>query len=306
MMHGCTKILTSVFFVLLPTLLQAKSLAITLDDSPRFATGYFDGQTRASELLAEIKRHQIPQIAFFSVAKNLDEEGKERLMSYARAGHVVAHHSNAHEDFNKTSLEDYVLGFNQAEAVLKNFPNYQQWYRFPYLREGDTKEKRDGMRKLLKEKGYLNAYITLNNYDWYLENLFQQAVRQDLEIDFKALEKLYVGLLIESIEYYDEMAVKHLGRSPKHVLLLHEMDTTALFLGNLVDELRKKGWQIISPESAFDDEIAEFKAENVFKFNPGRIGEIAYSKGQKKGLWHSSLEEAYIKKRFDNEVLGKN
>lgn len=284
---------------------NAKSIAFTLDDSPRFASGYFDGPTRAKKLLAELKRHRVPQVAFFSVGQNVNEEGKKRLLAYAQAGHVIAHHSNTHPDFNKTSLEDYLADFNKAEAVLANLPNYKPWHRFPYLREGNTALKRDGMRALLKQKGYMNAYITLNNYDWYLEDLFQEAIKNKQDVDFDALQKLYVSLLMESIEYYDKMATSHLGRSPRHVLLLHEMDITALFLGDLVDELRTRGWQIISPELAFTDEIAQFQAKKVFKFNPGRIGEIAYSKGQKKGLWHSSLEENYIKQRFVNEVLDK-
>ena len=302
MKHGSW--ITLLCLLLIPEDVIAKSLAITLDDSPRFATGYFDGPTRAKTLLAEIERHNIPQIAFFSVAKNLSGEGKERLLTYANAGHLMAHHSNNHEDFNNTSLQDYVAGFDQAKARLSKLPNYRKWYRFPYLREGNTSEKRDGMRKKLSEEGYLNAYITLNNYDWYLENLFQQAIKDNKNINFNALEQLYISLLMESIEYYDAMAVKYLGRSPKHVLLLHEMDITAMYLGNLVDELRKQGWQIISPERAFDDEIAQYKADKVFKYNPGRIGEIAYEKGQKKNLWHTSLSESYIKQRFDHEVLG--
>lgn len=284
---------------------MAKSLAITLDDSPRAARGYFDGPTRAKELLAEINRHNISQIAFFSVAKNVNGEGKERLLNFANAGHVIAHHSYAHADFNKTSLENYIANFERAENTLKTLPNYKRWFRFPYLREGDSEEKRDGMRSHLEKKGYINAYITLNNYDWYLENLFQKAIAKQQHINFEALKHLYIELIIEGIEYYDDMAIEYLGRSPKHILLLHEMDITALYLGDLVDALRKKGWSTITLEQALEDDIAGYRTKKVFKFNPGRIGEIAYDKGKRKGLWHHSLDEAYIKRRFDTEVLNK-
>ncbi len=281
----------------------AKSLAITLDDSPRAARGYFDGPTRAKELLAEIDRHDIPQIVFFSVAKNANGEGEQRLLSFANAGHAIAHHSYAHSDFNKTSLEQYIANFERAERKLETLPNYKRWFRFPYLREGNNEEKRDGMRAHLEKKGYLNAYITLNNYDWYLENLFQKAIADQQPIDFEALRKLYIELIIEGIEYYDDMAIEYLGRSPKHVLLLHEMDITALYLGDLVEALREKGWNTITLEQALKDNIAKYRTKKVFKFNPGRIGEIAYDKGKRKGLWHHSLDEAYIKQRFDTEVL---
>ena len=41
------------------------------------------------------------------------------------------------------------------------------------------------------------------------------------------------------------------------------------------------------------------------KYNPGRIGEIAKDKGQTKRLWHNTLDEAYLKARFDKEVVKK-
>ena len=159
------------------------------------------------------------------------------------------------------------------------------------------------MREVLKKHGYINAYITLNNYDWYIENLFQSAVMKGVSIDFDRMRQFYVQVMMESIEYYDEMAINHLGRSPKHILLLHEMDISALYVGDLVDELRRKGWKIISPEEAYTDEIAQYQAQQAFRYNPGRIAEIARSKGQTKRLWHETLDEKYLEKRFAKEVL---
>jgi len=283
--------------------LFAKEIAITFDDSPRFARGYFDGQTREKKLIDTLQKHNVAQVAFFSVAKNLDEEGIKRLNLYSDAGHIIANHTQSHPNFNKLSLTQYQQDFLQASELLEQFKTYQKLFRFPYLREGDTIEKRDGMRKTLDKHHYQNAYITLNNYDWYIESLFQKAVKEGVTVDLKKLSTLYVNVLIESIEYYDEMAIKHLGRSPKHMLLLHEMDITALFIGDLVDELRVRGWQIITPDKAYTDEIAQYKTQRIFKYNPGRIGEIARDKGQKKGLWHQSCDENYLDLRFAKEVL---
>jgi len=281
----------------------AKELAITFDDSPRFARGYFDGQTRAKKLIEALKSHNVEQVAFFSVGKNLDNEGINRLKLYADAGHIIANHTNSHPNFNQLALIDYQQDFIKAENLLKQFSTYKKLFRFPYLREGNTLLKRDGMRKALDELGYINAYITLNNYDWYIENLFQKAIKDSADFNFDKLRKFYVDVLVQSIEYYDAMAEKHLGRSPKHMLLLHEMDITALFIGDLVDELRARGWEIISPEQAYTDEIAQYKTDRILKHNPGRIGEIARDKGQTKGLWHESCDEEYLDIRFKKEVL---
>lgn len=300
------KYLVLLFSLLLATPSIAKQLAITFDDSPRSAEGYFDGPTRAKKLINELNKHNIKQVAFFSVANKLDKEGQQRLQTYNDAGHLIANHTFSHPDFNKMRLSDYQQNFVKAHDKLKGYSNFVNWFRFPYLREGDTPTKRDGFRQTLQQYNYFNAYITLNNYDWYIENLFQNALREKQRINYEALQNLYVDIMVEGIEYYDELAIKHLGRSPKHVLLAHEMDITAMYIGDLVEKLRAKGWQVITPKEAYEDAIADYQTENVFRYNPGRIGEVAKDNGQKKNLWHSSLSEKYIKAQFDQKVLGQH
>ena len=290
-------------FSLVSSLSHAKEIAITFDDSPRKANGHFNGADRAKKLVEELKNHNVGQVVFFSNTKDLNDEGIQRLKTYSDAGHIIANHTHSHLNFNDTSLEEYIKDFLLADSKLGQFENFKKLFRFPYLREGDDAPKRDGMREILNEHGYTNAYITLNNYDWHIENMFQDALRNDFTLDFDLIRQFYVQVMMESIEYYDEMAQTHLGRSPKHILLLHEMDISALYIGDLVDQLRSKGWKIISPEEAYSDQLAEYQSEQTFRFNPGRIGEIAWSKGQKKGLWHKTLDEKYLDERFFNEVL---
>ncbi|NQZ90000.1 MAG: polysaccharide deacetylase family protein [Colwellia sp.] len=287
----------------LSTLVKSKEIAITFDDSPRSAKGYFDGPNRAKKLIQALKNHNIEQVAFFANSGRLDTEGMQRLQAYSQAGHIIANHTHSHPNFNKTSLEEYTENFLLADAQLSQFKGFKKLFRFPYLREGNSVQKQNGMREVLNKHGYKNAYITLNNYDWHIETLFQKAIKNGASLDQNRMRKFYVEVMIESIEYYDDMAKTHLGRSPKHILLLHEMDISALYIGDLVDELRRKGWKIISPEEAYTDEISQYQSVQPRSHNPGRIGEIARSKGQKKGLWHKTLDEEYLNKRFIEEVL---
>ena len=296
-------LLTLLFSGFASTPLLAKQIAFTFDDAPRNANGYFDGPTRGKKLIAELKKHNINQAAFFATSSHLDKEGIERLMAYANAGHIIANHTHTHPDINRLSLQDYLAEITQTHEILKEYPNFKPWFRFPYLREGDTLEKRDGVRNYFKDNNYFNAYITLNNYDWYIENLFQDAIKKGEQVDFDKLKAFYIDVIIQGAEYYDELANQYLGRSPKHVILLHEMDITAMYVGDLADAFRAKGWQVVSPIEAYQDPIANYQTARVMKYNPGRIGEIAKDKGQKKNLWHHTLEEDYLKKRFNSEVI---
>ena len=297
------RLFISVLFFCLSYPISAKQLALSFDDSPRAANGLMTGPERAEKLLNVLKTHRVEEVAFFAVSKHLDGEGKKRLKSFGDAGHLIANHTHSHPDINATSLQQYIDNIQLAEDALNTYPNYTKWFRFPYLREGNTLEKRDGVRQFLQGKGYINAYITMNNYDWYIENLFQRAVADGVEMDMAAMERFYVDILMESIVYYDELAREYLNRSPKHMLLLHETDIAALFIGALVEKLRSEGWEIIPASEAYDDDIADYQSPKVRKYNPGRIGEIASDSGKKKNLWHRTLDEAYLSEQFERRVL---
>ncbi len=285
------------------SLVCAKEIAFSFDDAPRAANGYFDGPNRAANLIKELNDHQIKQAAFFATTQNINLEGAQRLHAYAKAGHIIANHTHTHPDINKTALSDYISEISQADKLLSPYATFKPWFRFPYLREGDTLEKRDGVRAFLSDKGYFNAYITLNNYDWHLESLFQNALKQKKKIDMEKLKALYVDVIMQGINYYDELAVSYLKRSPKHILLLHETDLNALFVGELANTLRANGWRIIDIETAYQDDIATYSTQSVMKYNPGRIGEIAKDNGQKKQLWHRSMNTDYLDSRFEKEVI---
>ncbi len=69
------------------------------------------------------------------------------------------------------------------------------------------------------------------------------------------MQKLFLEHLIGALNFYDDLAIKTLGYSPKHVMLLHEVDATVMFIDALVKELRSRGWKIISAEDAYNDKM---------------------------------------------------
>lgn len=99
---------------------------------------------------------------------------------------------------------------------------------------------------------------------------------------------------------YKAIAQQTLNRSPRHVLLLHENDAAALFVGDLVKHLQEKGWKIISPQQAYADPMAENFPQVAFQ-KQGRLAAIAASKGiAESALRHPSENEAYLQKAFND------
>jgi peptidoglycan/xylan/chitin deacetylase (PgdA/CDA1 family) len=281
----------------------AREIALTIDDAPRADSAMMSGAERAQKLIAALKAADVPEVAFFAVPRELTAEGRARLMSYAQAGHLIANHSAHHPNLRNLTAEEYLADIAEADRTLRGFPNFRPWFRYPYLSEGETREKRDAVRAGLRTMGYISGYVTVDDYDWYIDRQANDAVKAGKKIDMAGLRDLYVYVLMDAVEFYDAIAVKTLGRSPKHVLLMHENDLAALFLPDLIAALRNKGWTIISPTVAFQDPIAEIEPDTLF-LGQGRVAAIAHTKGmQPRELVQQTEEEDVLDRLFAERVL---
>jgi peptidoglycan/xylan/chitin deacetylase (PgdA/CDA1 family) len=280
-----------------------REIAITLDDAPREDSAHFDGATRTAKLLATLKRAKVEQIAFFCNSARMDASGAVRIKAYADAGHLIANHSHTHADLHQVGVQSFVADIDAADQTLRTVPNFRPWFRFPYLHEGTTVEVRDALRAELSKRNLLSAYVTVDTFDWHMDRMFQDATKAGKKIYSNRLRDAYVDLLTDSVEFYDEVAVKELGRSPRHVLLLHENDLAALYLGDLVKRLRKNGWTIISPELAFKDPIASVEPDTML-LGQGRVIALAAAKGYKgpTGRWE---DQAELEQEFERRGVWK-
>ncbi len=293
-----------IFSMVLCGSISAKKIAITFDDAPRPATS-LSGSERAKALIDGLQKAKVSRAAFFANSERLDAEGKARLKAYASAGHAIGNHTHSHPDLNTVKVAEYVTDIETAHQALSKVSGFMPWFRYPYLREGDTQEKRDGIRAALRRLGYFNAYVTVDNADYHMDAVYQQAVRDKKTIDKNALRKTYVETLVDSAKFYEDLAQKHLKRSPGHILLLHENDLAALFIGDLVEALRKDGWEIATPEQAYLDPLNRFEAKTLLTNNPGRIGEVALDGGDRGDVWHPLCNEKLVDQLFVTNAVFK-
>ena len=284
-----------------------RTIALTFDDAPRSDGFVYTGDERTPKLIEALSLAGVDEAMFFVTTRNAERaggNGPQRIHDYARAGHTLANHSHSHMWFWQTDTDDYIADLDKAIERLKPYDNVTEYYRFPYLDEGRSLEKRDAFRAALKQRGLKNGYVTVDTYDWYLDNLAKEAMRDGADVDLKKLGQLYVDVIVTSTEFYDGIAQKTLGRSPHHVLLLHENDVAALYIGDLVAELRARGFKIISATEAFTDPIAEEEPDTLY-LGQGRVAALANVAGwERRDLISPTEDEDYLKRRFDAEVMG--
>jgi peptidoglycan/xylan/chitin deacetylase (PgdA/CDA1 family) len=287
-----------ILFLLFTPILAAREIAFTFDDAPTPDSALMTGQERTRQLIARLAAAKIPDVLFFVKADYINSDTQERLEQYTTAGFHLANHSYSHKSANELGTLDYPADAYKAHLLLKSFKNVLPYHRFPYLHYGKDVAAVTLLQQSLTELGYKDGYVTIDNFDWYISSLLTKAAEEKNRIDYDKARKLYVEMLYEAIEFYDAIAKKSLGRSPRHVMLLHENDAAALFVGDLIAYLRVKGWKIISPQQAYQDPIARNFPTIAFH-KQGRVAAIANSKGVPEAeLRHISENTEYIDNAF--------
>ena len=287
---------------------QDKRIALTFDDAPRPVDRLMDVETRTQTLIDSLAKAGVDGAMFFVTTNHIrarGEEGAARLRRYTEAGHTLANHSHLHGSANRIAADEFLADISRAQRVLADVPNTQPYFRFPFLHEGNTREKRDAIRRGLEERGLRQGYVTVDNYDWYLQSLFSEAVASGRPLDLPAWRALYVEVLMAAVHHYDALATSRLGRSPAHVLLLHENDLAALFVDDLAEALRAEGWSIIPAVEAYRDPIASQQPDTLL-LGQGRVAALADVAGEPRAnLFHPWESEAALRALLvDRGLLG--
>ncbi|MCW3845859.1 polysaccharide deacetylase family protein [Sphingomonas sp. LB-2] len=293
--------------VALPAAAAPKRIALTFDDVPRNRGAFLTPDQRTDRLIAGLRMAGVPQVAFFvNPGFLLNEDGKggeRRIAAYVAAGHVIGNHSWNHPHLNAMSAEDYLANIDKADAWLRQQPGFRPWFRFPFLDEGGAdKAKRDAVRAGLAARGYRNGYVTAEASDWNMESLTIAAKRAGKTIDMDALKALYVESHVLAADFYDDLAIGTWGRSPIHVMLLHETDLAAMYIPDLVAALKADGWEIVSADAAFADPISK-----LFPDTPHSGGTLTEAAAWEKGLplprWYERNDIPLANRLFAERVL---
>ncbi len=306
MLRGILVFILAAMCTLSPAHAQ-KRIALTFDDVPRTRGAFFTPEERTIRLIAALKKAKVKQAAFFLNPGNLStpdgQGGAARIAAYVAAGHVIANHSFSHPHLSKLTPEAYLSDIDMAAAWLKDRPGYRPWFRFPFLDEGGKdKAKRDAVRAGLLARGLRNGYVTAEASDWNMESLTLAAKKDGKIIDMKALKAYYVSLHVEAADFADALAVKTLGRSPAHVMLLHETDIAALYIPDLVRALRRDGWTIVTADEAYADPISQAMPDTPFA-NGSLIEAMAWEKGLPEPRWYKYNDTALADALFREKVL---
>jgi peptidoglycan-N-acetylglucosamine deacetylase len=242
---------------------SAPSIAFTFDDGPHVkATPLLSPQARNQAMLDALAKHKVSAALFVTVNNGANtQEGLAFTKAWGNAGHAIANHTMSHPDLDSKAitLAQYSQEILDCDKVISTLPGYQKWFRFTYLREGNTPEKRDGMRKFLKEQNYRNAYVSLDTSDWALDDKLTTVLSKDPKADVSAIKRVYLEHIWQRAVAYRALSQKLQGRDIAQVILLHHNLINALWLDDIINMFKTKGWKINTPAEAFADPIYQLQ-----------------------------------------------
>lgn len=240
----------------LPFTDERPEVAITIDDFNFFGATGAVIEKRNRALLSALRSHSNLKAAAFICGRNVDSEaGLKAVREWGLAGHMIGNHTYSHWNYHGRSFKEFSADTLRVEALIKGMPRFTRRFRFPLLKEGDTVEKRDGMRAFLKEHGYEMGYVTIDASDWYIDERLRARLARDPKADVTPYREFYLNHLWDRASFYDGLSRKVLGRSVKHTLLIHHNVLNELFLGDVLNMFQSKGWKLIDAEDAFRDSV---------------------------------------------------
>jgi peptidoglycan/xylan/chitin deacetylase (PgdA/CDA1 family) len=283
--------------------LAPKEIALTFDDpEPRDYPGYPASEVdrRLRKALSESGLKTV----LFVCGKRVDNEaGRGLLRAWSDEGHALGNHSYSHHYFHSpnVTLQQYEEDAARGEALLRGFPRFQKIFRFPFFKEGDTAEKRDGMRAWLSEHGYRVGGATIDASDWAIDDRLRRRLEINPTADLGAYRAFFLEHIWARATYYDQLAAKAWKKPVRHTVLLHHKLLTALFVKDLVALFRERGWKVVDATYAFDDPIYRERPK-ILPAGEGVVWALAKERGIE-GLRYPGEDDTYENPEMERQGL---
>jgi len=229
-----------------------KLMAITMDDfNLRFDTS-LSQQARHDNIL-EAFDSVGHKAAGFVTGSFVDSEWGEKVVAdWLNAGHVIANHTWSHPHANDTATEDYLLDVIRNQNYLDSLDGTSNYFRFPFLDDGEDRAQQLALFKGLEAAGLRNAPVTMDSVDWYTSSRMEASLKNDPSTDLTPYRDYYIEMCLTLSNHWDQVA-RALGFTSLPLLtLMHHNVLNGHFLKDVLLALKADGWSFIDASKALD------------------------------------------------------
>jgi len=236
-------------------------MAITFDDLPAH-NALPPGETRlevASKIITALRNVHAPPIYGFINGQLIEQQPGDAavLQAWRAAGYPLGNHAWSHMSLNEHRLEEFETDVSRNEALLNEWMKGEDWhwFRFPFLVEGDTPEKRSAVRSFLRQRGYKVAAVTISFGDYQWNGPYARCKAKGDSAAIASLESSFLEAANESIVFYRALSHTLYGRDIPYVLLMHLGAFDAEMLPKLLSLYRSLGFEFITLPEAEKDQF---------------------------------------------------
>lgn len=231
---------------------QPSRIAITLDDLPYLApsrTTPDQGLQQVEAINRALAKYGIVATGF-AVGQQITPDTAPALDAFVTAGHQVGNHSWSHPDYGTLTPEAFEDETRRTDAALAPWMDGPKYYRFPFLREGETEAAKAAADRILSDLGYLNVPVTVDNEEWRFNADYEKALSRGNPRKAARIAAEYLVHMRERTAHFQTMSVDGFGADIDHILLLHLNQINADHLEELLDWYAAQGWAFITVDEA--------------------------------------------------------
>ena len=250
---------------------QAKTkLALTFDDLPVHGP-LPPGTTRADvarSIVATLRSAKAPPTYGFINAKGIRDapETAAFLEIWRAAGNPLGNHTFSHMDLHTNSVEAFEQDALADEPALQAAMGTSDWhwFRYPYLREGETTSKRHAIAGFLKDHGYRVAEVTMSFDDYAYNEPYTRCLARNDSAGLDWLKESYASRAAAELSRGREEAKRLYGHYIGHVMLLHVGAFQMVMLPKLMELLRDGGFELVTlPEAQADPAYTASESDEI-------------------------------------------
>jgi peptidoglycan-N-acetylglucosamine deacetylase len=243
----------------LPPAVALTELAVTIDDLPTHGEAP-PGMTRleiAERMIRSLQSRGIHGVYGFVNGGQVHAYPKHReiLEAWAAAGFRLANHTYSHLNLDSVTAQQFIedIEANESWVALPGRGPVPKLFRYPYLREGNTLEKRNTIRRWLVAHNYRIAPVTVYFKDWAWNDPYARCRSKNDQPAIAWLKESFLKAAADRLAWSDAAARQIFGRPIRQILLLHIGAFDSVMLDELLDAYAAAGVRAIGLEEALRD-----------------------------------------------------
>lgn len=185
-----------------PTARFRPEIAFTFDDPKIDSAAGLSCQETNRRILEVLDKRKVKAVLFVCGKRVDNVDGQRLIASWERAGHDIGNHSYSHRNFNFSgndnsgpsgvTLSEFEAGTLKNEDLIRGYSHFVRLFRFPFFKEGDTLEKRDGMRSFLRQHDYRIGRATVDASDWAINTRLENRLKLDAKADLGPYRRFFL------------------------------------------------------------------------------------------------------------------